>query len=191
MTRQSSTEIYKGQRQKEKRLLYRRFPFRALERLCKARFFALFGNKCFKCGAPELPPRVNCFPVLCMDHHIPMVLGGRLEPGNIVVLCRRCNAQKLDQPPEQFYTPQELAQLPAIFAQQAPLFDFAFDEEAWVQGPAAYLVSLGLDEELVEQLLHDELHPDYIGMPDPRRVAFTISMDVSSLLKDLGKDTAG
>lgn len=102
----------------------------------------------------------------------------------------RCNEQKLDQPPEQFYTPQELAQLPAIFAQQAALFDFAFDEEAWVQGPAAYLVSLGLDEELVEQLLHDELHPDYIGMPDPRRVEFTISMDVSSLLKDLGKDTA-
>ncbi len=120
-----------------------------------------------------------------------MVLGGRLEPGNIVALCRRCNGKKLDQPPEQFYTPQELAQLPAIFMQQAALFDFAFDDEAWRQDPAAYLVSLGLDEVLVEQLLHDELHQDYIGMPDPRRIEFTISMDISSLLKDLGKDNAG
>lgn len=191
MARQSSTEVYKGQRQKEKRLLYRCFPFRALERLCKARFFALFDNKCFKCGAPELPACPSCSPVLCMDHHIPMVLGGRLEPGNIVALCRRCNAQKLDQPPEQFYTLEELAQLPLIFARQAAVFDFAFDDGAWRQNPAGYLVSLGLDEGLVEQLLHDELHQDYIGMPDPRQFGFAISIDISGVLKDFGKDMAG
>ena len=190
MTRRYSTEMYKGQRLKEKRLLYRSFPFRALERLCKARFFALFGDQCFKCGTPELPPRANCPPVLCMDHHIPMALGGRLEPGNIVGLCRRCNERKLDQHPEQFYTQQELEKLAEIFAQQPALFDFTFDDDAWRQDPAAYLVSLGLHEELVDQLLHDELHEDYIGIPDPPRFEFTVSIDITSLLKGLDKDAA-
>lgn len=176
MAKKLSSELYKGQRQKEKRLLYMGFRFRALERLCKSRFFALFDNKCFKCGTPELPLSVGRPPVLCMDHHIPMVLGGRLEPGNIVSLCRHCNEGKLDQPPEQFYSHQELERLKPIFAQQAALFTFTFDDEAWRKDPAAYLVSLGLDVGLVDQLLHDELHPDYIGLPMESLFALTISI---------------
>jgi hypothetical protein len=49
----SSKEIYKGQRGKEKRELFKKFIFRAVKEVYKRKFFSLFDNQCFKCGTKE------------------------------------------------------------------------------------------------------------------------------------------
>lgn len=144
MVKKKSAEVFPGQRQKEKRALWGRYQLSALERHYKAKFFDVFGNRCFKCGAVELPPQRGKMPVLCVDHHVPMALGGHLEPGNLVVLCRRCNELKLDRLPEDFYTSEELLRLAPFLECQHEFFAFTFDWDAWNKDRGAYLRSLGL-----------------------------------------------
>ena len=177
MGRRSSAELFPGQRNKEKRQLWGRYKWRAIERFYQAKFFGLFGHRCFKCGAEEQPVRIGAPPVLCVDHHIPMVLGGHLVPGNLVALCRRCNGKKLDQHPEDFYSPEELKTLAPLLAKQEEFFAFDFDWVAWDKDRGAYLISLGLPASLVHDLLHDEMHNDFIGLPDPRSKTIEISID--------------
>ena len=80
-------------RGKDKRELFKPFRLAILEGHARKRFYDLFGNACFKCGSPG---------PLVMDHHVPIVLGGRFVPGNIVALCRACNNRKGGQSPEAF-----------------------------------------------------------------------------------------
>lgn len=49
--------------------------------------FSIF-RVCVICGGTDR---------LCVDHVIPLSCGGRLEPGNAVVLCRSCNSKKRDR----------------------------------------------------------------------------------------------
>lgn len=178
MAANGSVELYPGQRNKEKRLLFSRFVFRAIEDAYKAKFFDLFGTQCFKCGQPETYiPGSAGMKILCIDHHVPMAHGGTLVPGNLVSLCRTCNNRKRDQMPDVFYTSEELKTLAPLLERQHALFDFTFDEDAWQRDPAGYLVRLGLSPLLVQALLHDEEHPNFIGLPSPPRVSFTLSIN--------------
>ena len=177
----NSKEIYKGQRAKEKRDLFNRFRFRAIEDVYRNKFFALFDHRCFKCNINEKShPEIGQPPVLCIDHHIPMALGGHLVPGNLVALCRSCNNKKLDFPPEEFYTPDELNKLKSIFERQDDIFDFTFDWNDWNQDREGYLISLGVEHNLVHELLYSHEHPDYIGMPSDN-IGITISVDISDV----------
>lgn len=171
-----SVEIFPGQRNKEKRALWGRYLFRAIERHYKAKFFSLFDNRCFKCSAKEVPVQVDKHPVLCVDHHVPMALGGHLVPGNLGVLCRKCNEMKLDKHPADFYTQDELQRLAVLLQMQEAFFDFSFDRDAWEGDREAYLLQLGIDAALVRDLLYDEMHPDFVGLPDPNRFMFRISI---------------
>lgn len=183
MAKRASVELYPGQRNKEKRKLFECFPFRALDRVCKEKFFALFDNQCFKCGQPETyVPGTKGLKVLCMDHHLPMAHGGHLVPGNLVSLCRTCNNSKLDRMPEEFYSAEELQRLSPLLELQHALFDFVFDDDAWRADPAGYLVGLGMSPELVQALLHDEEHPDYIGLPRSPAISLTLSFNWPELL---------
>lgn len=178
-----SKESYKGQRGKEKRDLFNRFRLRAIEDVYKNKFFALFDHQCFKCGIKEKSGKViGQAPILCIDHHIPMALGGHLVPGNLVALCRKCNNKKLDIAPELFYMPEELENLKPILENQADIFEFYFDWEYWNRDRERYLLSLGVGRELVHELLYDHEHPDFIGMPSDS-IAVTINVDVNELLK--------
>jgi len=47
-----------------------------------------YGNKCLKCGTPELERP------LTQDHVIPLSKGGSNDISNIQPLCRKCNGQK-------------------------------------------------------------------------------------------------
>lgn len=174
-----SAEVYPGQRSKEKRELFGRFRLRAIEDIYKAKFFALFENRCFKCGAKERAHQeIGKPPILCMDHHVPMALGGHLVPGNLVALCRDCNNKKLDLPPEGFYTPKELERLKPLLEREAEILYFAFDWDAWCKDREGYLVSLGVPSELVQELLFKPEHPDYIGVAkDNNGVTITIDLD--------------
>lgn len=60
----------------------------------------LFDERCAFCGALN---------DLTIDHHWPASEGVRIEPGNAVLLCRACNASKGTHPPDEFYSPEQLA----------------------------------------------------------------------------------
>ncbi len=174
-------ELYKGQRGKEKRALFQRFRVRVIEDLYKKKLFASFDNRCFKCGVHEKPaPEIGKPPVLCLDHHVPMGLGGHLEPGNIVSLCRKCNNAKLDKAPDDFYTPEELRKLHPLLQLQDDLFHFEFDSEQWYGNRENYLLGLGVELKKVHEILYNELEPDFVGLPT-ERPTITISIDISDL----------
>jgi len=194
-----SQEIYKGQRAIEKRELFRHFRLRAIKNIYKNKFFALFDHQCFKCGIKEKPyAEIGKPPVLCIDHHIPMVLGGHLIPGNLVSLCRSCNNKKLDHPPEEFYTPEELDKLKSFLDKQGDIFVFNFDWSYWKRDRKGYLISLGIEPHIVDEVLSNPNHPDYIEpidlLNETSSQVITIDMsdfDISGLMKTKIKDDAG
>jgi len=159
-----SKESFKGQRSKEKHELFKRFRHPAIADAYKDKFFALFNYRCFKCGVKEKPyPEFGAPPVLCIDHHIPMILGGHLIPGNLVALCQSCNHKKLDRHPKEFYEPGELKRLELLFDKQKELFCcFNFDWDHWDRDKGGYLLSLGVDPDLVHELLNNPDHRYYI-----------------------------
>jgi hypothetical protein len=170
-----SGEELRRLRSNEKSKLWGKFGPAVVVDLYKKKLFALFGNKCFKCGAPS---------PLEVDHHIPMVLGGHLVPGNLVALCTNCNNKKLDLPPMQFYSPEELAKLEPILKQETSLFEFVPDQEFWSNDRKGYLLSLGIDAKLVEEVLNNPNHRFYIEPPTfSKGSAITITFDLSSLIK--------
>jgi 5-methylcytosine-specific restriction endonuclease McrA len=153
-----SSEAYKGQRNKEKRDLFNRFGHPVIVDLYKKRFFALFEHQCFKCGSKEF---------LDIDHHVPMILGGHFVPGNLVALCKRCNNKKLDSHPKDFYTPEEIFRLEPILKRQGDIFDFEFDWKRWNEDQKAYLLKLGVDPHLVNEVLNNPNHRYYIEPSRP------------------------
>lgn len=150
-----TTEEMKRQRKKEKWALYREFRFEIIRDHITKKFFQLFDNRCYKCGAGSRER-------LVMDHHVPVARGGHFTPGNLVALCIYCNNKKADMPPESFYSRQELDQLQPLLAEQDEIFSFQFDWESWELDKAGYLLSLEIDATLVHQALHNEEHPFYI-----------------------------
>lgn len=58
----------------------------------KAAVFSRDGERCVYCGSAEK---------LCLDHMIPVLLGGDDDPGNLATACKRCNSGKAGRTPEQ------------------------------------------------------------------------------------------
>ncbi len=175
-----SQKSFIKQRNKEKQELFKRFKLPVIEKVYRKKFFELFDNKCFKCGAKEKPsPEIGKPPVLCIDHHVPIVLGGQLVPGNLVSLCRKCNNKKHDKSPEEFYTPDELEKLRPLLEKEREIFDFSFDWEFWNNDREGYLLSVGVDPILVKELLYNSDHPDYIGLSSDN-LCVTFIMDTNT-----------
>ena len=165
----ASIELYPGQRTREKREFFRRYQVSAVQEQYKRRFYHLFGNSCYKCGRFADPSRAfETRRILCMDHHLPMALGGHLVPGNIVSLCRRCNGLKLDRHPSAFYTESELHRLQPLLDQQDELFSFTFNWDKWSSSREEYLLSLGIEAILVHDILYNQEHPDFAGTGSDR-----------------------
>jgi len=161
----ATSELADLQRKKDRRDLFKSFRLEVLKMLAKKQLFDLFSNACFNCG--------SCCD-LEMDHHIPQELGGRLVPGNIVVLCSRCNGLKLDRAPETFYSQRHLAALQPFLDAEHALFAFQFDYRAWDKDREQYLAILGVPRELIASVLKDENHPMYVGRDDAA-ISFTIT----------------
>lgn len=160
-----STEAYPGQRGKEKRKLFERFRARVIKDLYRRRFFAAFQDRCFKCGRPEkVKQELDAPPALCIDHHVPMFLGGHLVPGNLVALCRDCNNRKLDKMPSKFYTDDELCRLQPLLDCQEVLFAFTFDWDRWQDDRETYLLEVGVQPETVQAVLTNADHPHFVGV---------------------------
>ena len=153
-------------RKREKRQFFNRYRASVIEDVYKKRFFRLFENKCFKCGAEERDfIAIGEPPILCMDHHVPIALGGAFEEGNLVSLCRSCNGIKLDKSPEEFYTVDELNLLKPFLESQKDIFHFEFDRRKWNTERKEYLLEIGVEEVLVNEVLFNEYHPDFVGLP--------------------------
>ena len=105
-----------------------------------------------------------------------MILGGHLVPGNLVALCRRCNNKKMDKPPEEFYTLEELEKLKPILEKQENIFDFKFNLDFWYNDRKGYLISLGLNPKRVHEILYNENDRDYVGLASNKYVV-SISLD--------------
>ncbi|MEI7867403.1 MAG: HNH endonuclease signature motif containing protein [Candidatus Methylumidiphilus sp.] len=146
-------DVIERQRKQEKSQLLKVFVFPIIADLAKKKFFELFGNCCFKCSSQDS---------LVIDHHIPIVLGGRLVPGNLVSLCEKCNNRKSDTIPEVFYSKQELDKLQPILAMQNEIFSFVFNWKKWEMDREAYLLSLGVDANLIHEVLNKPEHRFYI-----------------------------
>ena len=172
-------EPFRGQRSKEKSEYFKRFGHPALADVYKNQFFALFNYQCFKCGAKEKNyQEYGSPPVLCINCHIPIGLGGHFIPGNLVSLCRICNSKKQAYHPEKFYSLEELNKLKPILDKQGGILDFVFDWDHWHRDPGGYLLQHGVDSKLIHEILNNPDHPYYIGSQDSGLEIF-ISLDVN------------
>ena len=132
-----------------------------------ARLLESFEHRCFRCGSTN---------DLVLDHHVPYALGGRLEPGNIIVLCADCNERKGDRPPTEAYSANQLSAATRILDEQPALLAFEFDNAAWDRDRAGYLRSLGIDAGTVERVLTDPDHVHFIG-PASEPIGVRIRVD--------------
>lgn len=166
-----SGEDLRRLRSREKSELWRPFGLPVVAEHFKRKLFALFDNRCFKCKSAS---------PLEVDHHIPMVLGGHLVPGNLVPLCPRCNNRKGELSPMEFYSPSDLQLLAPLLDQERSLFHFQFDWEHWERDRRGHLLELGIDAALVAEVLNNEDHRYYIP-PRPSRegTSVTITIDMS------------
>jgi 5-methylcytosine-specific restriction endonuclease McrA len=168
-TTKLTTDEYKQLRKIEKNELFDRFRVPLIVDLYKQKFFTSFGNKCYKCKQ---------IGNLVIDHHVPLVLGGHFVPGNLVALCRRCNNKKKDKYPKEFYSKRELSQLHTILKKQSDIFNFKFDWNRWEADPREYLISLGIDSNLVNEIFTNKNHQYFIEPSSSRyKVALSVNLD--------------
>ena len=168
-----STEDAQRQRKADKQSLFKRFVIPVITEAIKDKLYNLFGHQCFRCASQKR---------LEIDHHIPQYLGGRLWPGNLVLLCARCNSAKSDKHPQQFYSAEQLERIDGILKKQLDIFDFKFDRRKWDRDRKGYLLQLGLDAELVNEILTSPEHRFYVGpIEHAEGTSIVISIDLSTL----------
>ncbi|MCK9987961.1 MAG: hypothetical protein AzoDbin1_04433 [Azoarcus sp.] len=152
--RRLSTEEAQRQRKKDKADLFRRFKAPVIAEIAKRRLFDLFDRRCFHCGTTFR---------LQLDHHVPQYLGGRLVPGNVVILCANCNSDKRDRHPNEFYSHEQLQALEKLLNAELEIFDFQFDWIRWNGHRDQYLLALGASPEFVREVMTDETSPFFSG----------------------------
>lgn len=126
-----------------------RFRYEVIWNHYRNKLIAQFQGRCFACGSPDS---------LQLDHHVPFSKGGRREPGNIVMLCYRCNAQKCDYTPSEYYSDDELSFLAVLLEQQHEVLGFVFREDRWLAEPLSYLREIGISPLLIEEV---STNPDH------------------------------
>lgn len=134
----------------EKRAFWsKRYKHPDIIRHFKRRLFQLFNDECFRCGSTNR---------LQIDHHMPQARGGKTEPGNLVLLCWRCNNQKSNIEPDVFYGERHLARLAPLLQKQSDVLAFEWDWGRYNADAKGYFLSVGLEPEVVERVFGD---PDY------------------------------
>lgn len=153
-----TAEELRNLRKADKNALFQRFKYEVIAQAKRRSLWASFSNSCFRCGSKG---------PLELDHHVPQDLGGRLVPGNVVLLCSSCNLQKRASHPSVFYSDEQLSALEPILKAQLQLFEFRFNWTRWTRHPDEYLVSLGVTEDEARAALCDPASRFYVGH-DPR-----------------------
>jgi len=158
------SEMFKGQRRKDSNKFFMRYRYDVIWNHFRNKLIGLFNGRCFACDSPE---------GLQLDHHVPLIRGGRREPGNIVMLCFRCNQQKWDYLPDEFYSTDELAYLSPLLEQEAEILAFKFNEEHWVADPFRYLRDIGLSPLLINEIRTNPDHSWHVSATPPIQFVIT------------------
>ena len=165
----------KWTKSKDKQEFQKRFKPYILLYQFKLNFFSLFDDRCFKCKKTcnwISDPRLWYEGALHqweldIDHNLPFELGGRLEEGNLVSLCKTCNSKKHKKHPEEFYSKDELENLEKYLITQADLFPPKNQtyEEKWKfysltndERKKMLIEDYGIDEKLVKTAEADKDH---------------------------------
>jgi HNH endonuclease len=159
-------------RTSDKAALFRRFKYPVIAHAKKNQLLSLFADKCFRCHTSA---------GLELDHHVPQKKGGRLVPGNVVVLCGKCNIKKRDTLPEEFYSASELEALTPLLIKELQFFEFHFDWSMWYHNPLAYLVTLGVEPEMARCAIYEPNHPMFVPHPINRHLLSTDELDASTM----------
>jgi hypothetical protein len=153
--RYSRLDYYNGKiespeyrKKREKNEFFSRYRYKLIINLFKDKFFNHFNNECFKCKSKDN---------LVIDHNIPSALGGHYVEGNLVSLCRKCNSRKWNNHPEYFYSEKETLSLQNLLNNQKSLFEFEFNQYFFENDRLGYLLSLGLQKDLIEKAFNDPL----------------------------------
>ena len=160
------SEIFKGQRRKDSNEFFMRYRHDVIWNHFRNQLIGLFNGRCFACDSPQ---------DLQLDHHVPLIRGGRREPGNIVMLCIWCNLGKWDYPPEDFYSTNELTYLAPLLAQEAEALAFTFDSERWTADPYRYLHDIGINPLLIHEVITNPDHLWSVSVTPP--IQFVITAD--------------
>ena len=144
-----ASELFPGQRRQDRADFFRRYRVEIIWNHYRNKLISSFGGRCFACSNPN---------DLQMDHHVPLALGGKREPGNIVMLCAKCNQMKWDYPPDIFYSPDEICFLESLLPQQSELLEFTFDGDRWHDNPISYLGQLGISPLLLHEVSTNSNH---------------------------------
>lgn len=165
--RVAEAKFVKAQRRQDSNNFYFRYRHEVIWNHFRNKLLELFDGCCFACGSPEC---------LQMDHHVPFSVGGRREPGNIVMLCDKCNVKKHDYLPEEFYSDDELCCLAPLLARESEVLAFRFDEERWKVGPYSYLCEIGVNPRLVKEVMENSLHPWAISSQEVYEYSINIAV---------------
>lgn len=151
-----SAEQARGQRRADKAALFARFKYPVIASIHRRKLWHLFDGRCFRCAAESN---------LELDHRAPQYFGGRLVPGNVVLLCDGCNYLKRARYPADFYCAEQLQRLEPILRAELTLFDFTLNRTRWANNRREYLVSLGATEGELYAALIDRNSVLYVGLP--------------------------
>ncbi|MDD2610677.1 MAG: HNH endonuclease [Giesbergeria sp.] len=171
--RSGQQKVSKSTRQEDSNLFYHKYRNDLIFNHFRNKLIDLFDGRCYACDHPY---------GLQMDHHVPFAKGGRKEPGNIVMLCYKCNAKKLDYLPEEFYSSSELIYLQSLLNKEHEILSFDFDEERWGNDRIAYLQDIGISPILLDEVKTNDYHEWNILVKPERNISITISVDTSQLL---------
>lgn len=164
--RSHGSELYKGQRRKDSNAFLNRYGQEVIWNHFRNKLIETFNGRCFACGSPY---------GLQLDHHVPLIKGGRREPGSIVMLCHQCNIIKSDYDPAEFYSQEELDALSPILAMQGQILQFEYDRERWSLDPAGYMRDIGISSLLVGEIMSNPSHPWAISPSISIEISVTVS----------------
>lgn len=161
-------KVDKNLRQEDSRSFYSIYRNDMIFNHFRNKMIDLFDGRCYACDHPY---------DLQMDHHVPFAKGGRKEAGNIVMLCYKCNAQKWDYLPEEFYSSSELAHLQSLLDEEHEILKFNFDQERWTNDRLAYLRDVGISQILLSEVETNNDHEWNILLEPERRIFINIRID--------------
>jgi hypothetical protein len=109
-------------------------------------------------------------------------MGGILQPGNMVVLCKTCNNQKLDRDPNLFYSERDLLRVSQLLEDEKKVLEFSWDWDFYNRDPKSYFLSIGVHEETVRKIFED---PEYRYYIEPRNQDDCVTIDLSDAANEV------
>lgn len=100
--KEEQKDFIPSKKRDKKRVLLEKIYDKDFSKEDRRKIYEKYRYQCFKCGSKKN---------LTIDHHMPLTLGYGLSEENAVLLCKKCNSQKSNKLPLEFYTKKQLENL--------------------------------------------------------------------------------